>query len=48
MRAFARAWREVVQQAVGELRWDHITVLIDKLDDAKRLVAPLDGLRSAC
>ncbi len=34
MRAFAEAWPEIVQQAVGQLPWGHITVLIDKLEDA--------------
>jgi predicted nuclease of restriction endonuclease-like (RecB) superfamily len=34
MRAFAEAWPDVVQQPVGQLPWGHITVLIDKLDDA--------------
>ncbi|TFD29136.1 YhcG family protein [Cryobacterium sp. TMT2-23] len=36
MRAFAAAWTEelpIVQQAVGQLPWGHITVLLDKLDD---------------
>jgi predicted nuclease of restriction endonuclease-like (RecB) superfamily len=35
MRAFAAAWPEaaVVQQAVGQLPWGHITVLLDKLTD---------------
>lgn len=33
MRAFAEAWPEVVQQAVGQLPWGHITVLLDKLDE---------------
>lgn len=32
MRAFAAAWPEVVQQAVGQLPWGHITVLLDKLE----------------
>lgn len=37
MRAFAVAWPGegvIVQQAVGQLPWGHITVLLDKLDDA--------------
>lgn len=35
MRAMAAAWprQAVVQQAVGQLPWGHITVLLDKLDD---------------
>jgi predicted nuclease of restriction endonuclease-like (RecB) superfamily len=36
MRAFAAAWTgtpPIVQQAVGQLPWGHITVLLDKLDD---------------
>ena len=36
MRAFAAAWTEelpIVQQAVGQLPWGHITVLLDKLED---------------
>lgn len=35
MRAMAAAWPRtaVVQQAVGQLPWGHITVLLDKLDD---------------
>jgi predicted nuclease of restriction endonuclease-like (RecB) superfamily len=35
MRAMAEAWpREaIVQQAVGQLPWGHVTVLLDKLDD---------------
>lgn len=35
MRAFARAWslEEVVPQAVGQLPWGHIAVLLEKLDD---------------
>lgn len=35
MRAFAAAWRDeaVVQQAVGQLPWGHITTLLDKLED---------------
>jgi len=36
MRAFAQAWptrEEVVQQAVGLLPWDHIVLLLQKLDD---------------
>jgi predicted nuclease of restriction endonuclease-like (RecB) superfamily len=33
MRGFATAWPEpIVQQAVGQLPWGHITVLLDKLD----------------
>ncbi|MEJ1191824.1 PDDEXK nuclease domain-containing protein [Pseudarthrobacter sp. CCNWLW207] len=33
MRGFAAAWPEsIVQQAVGQLPWGHITVLLDKLD----------------
>ncbi|TFC01527.1 DUF1016 domain-containing protein [Cryobacterium adonitolivorans] len=38
MRAFAVAWPGegvIVQQAVGQLPWGHITVLLDKLDDAR-------------
>lgn len=36
MRAFAAAWPAdaIVQQPVGRLPWGHITVLLDKLDDA--------------
>jgi predicted nuclease of restriction endonuclease-like (RecB) superfamily len=36
MRAFAAAWTEelpIVQQAVGQLPWGHVTVLLDKLED---------------
>jgi predicted nuclease of restriction endonuclease-like (RecB) superfamily len=34
MRGFATAWPEpIVQQAVGQLPWGHITVLLDKLDN---------------
>ncbi len=36
MRAFAGAWQgeeSVVQQAVGQLPWGHIVLLLDKLDD---------------
>jgi predicted nuclease of restriction endonuclease-like (RecB) superfamily len=35
MRAFAAAWsgEEILQQAVAELPWGHITVLLDRLDD---------------
>ncbi|NUU51228.1 MULTISPECIES: PDDEXK nuclease domain-containing protein [Curtobacterium] len=35
MRAFAAAWsqQETVQQAVAQLPWGHITVLLDRLDD---------------
>ena len=35
MRAMAAAWprEEVVQHAVGQLPWGHITVLLDKLED---------------
>jgi predicted nuclease of restriction endonuclease-like (RecB) superfamily len=33
MRGFAAAWPEpIVQQAVGQLPWGHITVLLDKLE----------------
>ncbi|TFD83523.1 DUF1016 domain-containing protein [Cryobacterium lactosi] len=35
MRAFAQAWndqRPIGQQAVGQLPWGHVTVLLDKLD----------------
>ncbi|PYY46236.1 YhcG family protein [Curtobacterium sp. MCBD17_023] len=37
MRAFAVAWRseEVLQQAVAQLPWGHITVLLDRLDDQR-------------
>jgi predicted nuclease of restriction endonuclease-like (RecB) superfamily len=36
MRGFATAWPEpIVQQAVGQLPWGHITVLLDKLDSPK-------------
>ncbi|WP_211882923.1 PDDEXK nuclease domain-containing protein [Pseudarthrobacter albicanus] len=36
MRGFAAAWPDpIVQQAVGQLPWGHITVLLDKLDAAK-------------
>ncbi|MBF4629254.1 PDDEXK nuclease domain-containing protein [Curtobacterium flaccumfaciens] len=35
MRAFAAAWpdEQILQQAVAELPWGHITVLLDRLDD---------------
>jgi predicted nuclease of restriction endonuclease-like (RecB) superfamily len=35
MRSFASAWsgEPIVQQAVAQLPWGHITVLLDKLDD---------------
>lgn len=36
MRSFARAWpdlEEIGQQAVAQLPWGHVTVLLDKLDD---------------
>jgi predicted nuclease of restriction endonuclease-like (RecB) superfamily len=35
MRAFAAAWEEdaIVQQAVGQLPWGHVVLLLDKLDD---------------
>lgn len=34
MRSFAQAWpEEVVQQAVAQLPWGHVTVLLDKLED---------------
>lgn len=36
MRAFAQAWpdaKSIGQQAVGQLPWGHITVLLDKLDE---------------
>ena len=39
MRAFAAAWSgqiPIVQQAVGQLPWGHITVLLDKLDDVEK------------
>jgi predicted nuclease of restriction endonuclease-like (RecB) superfamily len=39
MRAFAAAWTgqlPIVQQAVGQLPWGHITVLLDKLDDVEK------------
>jgi len=38
MRSFARAWADssIVQQAVAQLPWGHITVLLDKLDDRPR------------
>jgi len=37
MRGFAAAWPEpIVQQAVGQLPWGHVTVLLDKLDSAER------------
>nr|WP_104081134.1 PDDEXK nuclease domain-containing protein [Cryobacterium sp. Y11] len=38
MRAFAAAWSgqvPIVQQAVGQLPWGHITVLLDKLNDVE-------------
>lgn len=36
MRGFATAWPEpIVQQAVGQLPWGHITVLLDKLDSSE-------------
>ena len=36
MRGFAEAWPEpIVQQAVGQLPWGHITVLLDKLDNRR-------------
>jgi len=37
MRAFAAAWpeAEIVQQPVAQLPWGHVTVLLDKLDDAE-------------
>lgn len=36
MRGFAAAWPDsIVQQAVGQLPWGHITVLLDKLDTPK-------------
>jgi len=35
MRAFAAAWpkEQTLQQAVAQLPWGHITVLLDRLDD---------------
>ena len=36
MRSFAQAWPDagpIGQQAVGQLPWGHVTVLLDKLDD---------------
>src|SRR4051794_4897510 len=35
MRAMAEAWSQeaIVQQAVGQLPWGHVTVLLDKLDE---------------
>lgn len=36
MRSFARAWpgpSEITQQAVAQLPWGHVTVLLDKLED---------------
>lgn len=33
MRAFAAAWPEKVPQAVGQIGWGHVRLLIDKLDD---------------
>lgn len=35
MRAFAAAWpdEQILQQAVAQLPWGHITVLLDRLDD---------------
>ncbi|MFL0360907.1 YhcG family protein [Curtobacterium flaccumfaciens] len=35
MRAFASAWadQQILQQAVAQLPWGHITVLLDRLDD---------------
>ncbi|WP_254787097.1 DUF1016 N-terminal domain-containing protein, partial [Curtobacterium sp. MCBA15_001] len=35
MRAFAAAWPDerILQQAVAQLPWGHITVLLDRLDD---------------
>ena len=37
MRAFAEAWPEIafVQQAVGQMPWGHVTVLLNKLSDAE-------------
>ncbi|PYY34466.1 hypothetical protein DEJ32_14760 [Curtobacterium sp. MCPF17_046] len=37
MRTFAAAWpdRRLLQQAVAQLPWGHVTVLLDRLDDAK-------------
>ena len=37
MRAFADAWPDpIVQQAVAQLPWGHVTVLLDKLDTRQR------------
>ncbi|MCO6007583.1 PDDEXK nuclease domain-containing protein [Actinoallomurus purpureus] len=33
MRAFAAAWPEIFQQAVGRIPWGHIVVLLDQVDD---------------
>lgn len=33
MRAFAKAWPELVPQPVGQLPWGHVTVLLDKVGD---------------
>lgn len=34
MRAFAEAWTEFVPQAVGQIPWGHVRVLLDRLDTA--------------
>jgi predicted nuclease of restriction endonuclease-like (RecB) superfamily len=33
MRAFAAAWPEIVPQAVGQIGWGHVRILLDKLKD---------------
>jgi len=33
MRAFALAWPEIVQQAVGQIPWGHITLLLGRLEN---------------
>lgn len=45
MRGFATAWTDpIVQQAVGQSPWGHVTVLLDKANNHEHhLVAALDG-----
>ena len=33
MRAFAKAWPEIVPQSVGQLPWGHVRLLLDKIDE---------------
>jgi len=45
MRLFARTWSDgpISQQAVGQLPWGHIVLLLEKLDEHVTLVPPRNG-----